>query len=163
MSICEDCSQQYTHSSRYCHFTGEYYCKSCHINKSAQMPHRIFNCLDLRLWKCSEKSRLFLDKMFNIPVYRVTSEDVWENTRLFLMLRGCDKELFSLSEIITMIKTKEHKRKIIGTCRCGGVIFSANVKKCTICGILSHPFCAGECENCKKNRYNLLYGLMNDF
>jgi len=62
---------EYSHSFRYCHYLGRYFCTACHSNKTFIIPSLIFKKWDFKKYLVSNFSFDLLERMWFDPLFRL--------------------------------------------------------------------------------------------
>ncbi|XP_020105614.1 uncharacterized protein LOC109722139 [Ananas comosus] len=60
-------------SSRFCQYTGQLFCSSCHVNDTAVLPARVLHYWDFTLYPVSQLAKAYLESIYDQPMLCVSA------------------------------------------------------------------------------------------
>jgi len=75
--------------ARYCEYTGKFHCRSCHSNQTSIIPARVLFNWDFKQYKVSDRSKEFLEGIWNEPIFDVSviNKSLYEKQRPLLEMK----------------------------------------------------------------------------
>ncbi|CAL4963214.1 unnamed protein product [Urochloa decumbens] len=58
---------------RFCSYTGQLFCASCHTNDTAVLPARVLHCWDFSVYPVSQLAKAYLDSIYDQPMLCVSA------------------------------------------------------------------------------------------